>query len=281
MKVISLINMKGGVGKTTLSTNICDSLARRNKQKVLLIDIDPQFNATQCLFSGEEYVDYLKEKRDTIINVFDDSTKTTVSTVSGISKEKKKELKDIKPYKFKDQFYILPGNLELFKLEMPSGSGRENRLKKYLKIINKEYDFDFVIIDTPPTPSVWMVSALLASDYYLIPVKPDPISFVGIDLLENIINTKRDAFDLKIECLGIIFTMVEREDSIVYQQALKQVNNGKWKQYKFAKYIPKRADIAKYQLSKQFILDTGDSSAMAALTGTINEIEKRINHESK
>jgi chromosome partitioning protein len=273
--------MKGGVGKTTLSTNLCDSLSRRNKKKVLLVDIDPQFNATQCLFSGEEYIEYLKKNNDTIIDVFEDSTRTKVSSVSGISQDKNKELKDIKPYKFKDLYYLLPGNLELYKLEMPSGSGRENRLKKYLKQVNEKYNFDFVIIDTPPTPSVWMASALLASDYYLIPVKPDPISFVGIDLLENIINTKREAFDLHIKCLGIIFTMVEREDSIVYQQALKQVEEGKWKKYKFTKYLPKRADIAKYQLNKQFILDTNDNFAMSSLTNIVNEIINRINHEDK
>lgn len=51
MKVISLINMKGGVGKTTMSVNICDCLATRNNSKVLLIDIDPQFNSTQCLMN--------------------------------------------------------------------------------------------------------------------------------------------------------------------------------------------------------------------------------------
>ena len=66
MKVISLINMKGGVGKTTMAVNICDCLATRYDSKVLLVDIDPQFNATQCLMSGDEYVKYLKAGKDTI-----------------------------------------------------------------------------------------------------------------------------------------------------------------------------------------------------------------------
>ena len=58
MFVISFINMKGGVGKTTLSTNIAYTLARKEGKKVLFIDVDPQFNATQCFFSGEEYIEY-------------------------------------------------------------------------------------------------------------------------------------------------------------------------------------------------------------------------------
>lgn len=273
--------MKGGVGKTTLSTNICDCLSKRNHKKVLLIDIDPQFNATQCLFSGDEYIQYLKKGKDTIVNIYDDSIRIKTSTVSGIAEGKNKELKDIRPYEFQDNFFILPGNLELYKLEMPSGSGRENRLKKYIQQINKLENFEYVIIDTPPTPSVWMTSALLASDFYLIPVKPDPISFVGIDLLEKIIDSKREAYDLQIKCLGLIFTIVEREDSIVYQKALSRVEKGKWKKYKFAKYLPKRAEIAKLQLNKQFILDTGDRFAMSSLTSIISEIEKRISNENK
>jgi chromosome partitioning protein len=281
MKVISLINMKGGVGKTTLATNLCDCLSKRNQKKVLLIDIDPQFNSTQCLFSGDEYVEYLSKDNDTIINIFDDTIKTVTSTVDGVSQISSRELKDIKPYKFKENFYILPGNLELYKLNMPSGSGRENRLKRYLQQINAVENFDYVFIDTPPTPSVWMTSALLASDYYLIPVKPDPISFVGIDLLENIINSKRDDYDLEIKCIGIVFTMIEREDSIVYKKALEKVEGGRWKNYKFVKYIPKRADIAKLQLNKQFILDMNDGEAMSALTGIVSELENRIENESK
>lgn len=280
MKIISLINMKGGVGKTTLATNLCDCLSRRNQKKVLLVDIDPQFNSTQCLFSGEEYVEYLENNNDTIISIFDDSIRTSTSTVDGISQANSRELSDIKPHKFKDNFYILPGNLELYKINMPSGSGRENRLKKYLKQLNEAEEFDYVFIDTPPTPSVWMTSALLASDYYLIPVKPDPISFVGIDLLENIINSKRDDYDLTIKCLGLVFTMVEREDSIVYRKALEKVKSDRWKKLKFAKHIPKRANVAKYQLNKQFILDMNDKGLMTALTGVVSELEKRIADEN-
>ncbi len=133
MKVISLINMKGGVGKTTLSTNICDCLTRRNKKKVLLIDIDPQFNATQCLFSGDEYIQLLKDNNDTIINVFENTSRSLASTVSGLSELKPKNLKDIKPQIFKENFHILPGNLDLYRLEMAPGSGRENRLNRFIQ----------------------------------------------------------------------------------------------------------------------------------------------------
>lgn len=60
MKVISFVNMKGGVGKTTLAVNMADFLSYRYAKKVLLIDVDPQFNATQCLLNGDDYVEYIR-----------------------------------------------------------------------------------------------------------------------------------------------------------------------------------------------------------------------------
>lgn len=89
---------------------------------------------------------------------------------------------------YKKNFDLIPGNLNLFQIEMASGEGRENRLSKYLKGISEQYDF--VIIDTPPTPSIWMTSALIASDFYLIPVKPEPLSFTGIDLCMVLLKIK-------------------------------------------------------------------------------------------
>ena len=59
MKTVSLINMKGGVGKTTLAVNLADFLVNRESKRVLLIDVDPQFNATQCVLSGNDYIEFL------------------------------------------------------------------------------------------------------------------------------------------------------------------------------------------------------------------------------
>ncbi len=277
MVVISIINMKGGVGKTTLATNICDCISRRENKKVLLVDIDPQFNSTQCLFRGDDYMSYLKEEKDTITSIFDNSVKIRTSTINGYNRQEVPQLDRIKPYEFKDGFYLIPGNLALYKLDFAAGSGKENKLKIFLNLSTQIFNWDYVFIDTPPTPSVWMTSALIASDYYLIPVKPDPISFVGIDLLENIIAEKKENYDLNIKCLGLIFNMVERHDSIVYRNALDSVNEGKLSKYKFRKYLPKRSVIPQSQLNQQFILDCKDSESRAALTSIVSEIIERIN----
>lgn len=276
MKVVSLINMKGGVGKTTLTVNICDCLVRRHNLKVLLVDIDPQFNATQCLLSPEEYIDHLKQGKDTILNIFDRASRPVVNSVEGIAEKQPKKLNEIEPIEVSNNFFLLPGNLELFRIEMSPGEGRENRLNKYLQELQKTAQFDIVLIDTPPTPSIWMTSALLASNYYLIPVKADPISFTGIDLLQGIVNDKKENFDLKIECCGVVLTMVE-EGTLVYQQAVEFLSKSNWAKYKYVKELPKRTAIARNQMSKVFILDLDDYNGKSALSGIVDELLQRIN----
>lgn len=268
--------MKGGVGKTTLSVNICDCLARRHSHRVLLIDIDPQFNATQCLMSPEEYIEHRQNDLDTITNIFDRATRQVVNTVDGIGEKQSKKLEEITPITVSNNFDLLPGSLELYRIEMTSGEGREHRLSKYLRYLEENDLYDTVIIDTPPTPSIWMTSALLASDYYLIPVKPDPISFTGIDLLQGIINDKRENYDLDLKCAGVIFTMVE-DSTLVYRQAVESISEGRWANYKYEKELPKRTAIARTQLSKNFILDLDDSNAKSAIAGIVDELITRMN----
>lgn len=266
---------EGGVGKTTLSVNICDCLSRRHGQRVLLIDIDPQFNATQCLMTPEEYISHIKTLGDTIINIFERVARQVVNTVDGISEKQAKKLNEIRPINIKQNFDLLPGNLELYRIEMSPGEGRENRLHKFLQELEKEKLYDIVIVDTPPTPSIWMTSALLASDYYLIPVKTDPISFTGIDLLQGIIDDKKENLDLKIECIGVVLTMVEA-GTLVYNQAIEFLSDSKWAKYKYVKGMPKRTAIARNQMSKIFILDLDDYDAKSALSGITDELIQRL-----
>lgn len=276
MKTISFVNMKGGVGKTTLALNVADCLARTHNKKVAVLDVDPQFNATQCLFSGDEYVALLKKGADTVLGVFDTDIKPIASVVHGASVVEPKELSEIVLQK-KDLLWILPGNIDLYRLEMTTGEGREFSIQRFIEENLEPAAFDYVIIDTPPTPSVWMTSALIASDYYVIPVKPDPLSLIGIDLLRTIIERRRKSYGLKLACLGLVFTMVDRPDSVVFSNAKANLSGNKyWKDYVLDKYLPKRTDLAKQQLTQPYILLMDDFDLRSSLTGLVKKFLEEI-----
>lgn len=276
MKTISFVNMKGGVGKTTLALNVADCLARVHNKKVAIIDVDPQFNATQCLFTGKEYVELLKNGADTVLNVYDSEIRPVASTVSGATQSKPTELKDIKLQK-KDLLWALPGNIDLYRLEMTAGEGREFSIQRFIEENLLPCGFDYAVIDTPPTPSVWMTSALIASDYFVIPVKPDPLSLIGIDLLWSIIERRRKSYGLKLQCLGVALTMVERPDSIAYSTARENLAaNQYWKDYILDQCLQKRADLARQQLSQPFILKMDDFELRASLTKLVQTLVDKI-----
>lgn len=275
MKTISIINMKGGVGKTTLAVNIAHYIAKKLDKKVLVIDVDPQFNATQCMMNDEDYMEYRKQDRDTICSIFENDFNSFTSTISGSKKQKRKEFPNIKVINIIKNLDLLPGNLDLFKLEMAPGEGRENRLRLYLD--TKKDIYDYVIIDTPPTPSVWMTSALIASNYYLIVVKPDPLSMTGIDLLNAIVENRKLNYCLEIKCVGIVLNMIESRTK-VFKDACDFLKEKSWcAGLLFKKHIPKRTKIAKEQTSSRFILNLDDSEAKLALTAIVNDLMERIN----
>lgn len=276
MKTISFVNMKGGVGKTTTALNVADYLARAEQKRVVVLDVDPQFNVTQCLFKPEEYVEHLKKGDDTILSVFDSEIAPLASVVTGASNPEPKELSEINLVK-KGLIWTLPGNIELYRLEMIAGEGREWSLKRFIDEAIAPQGFDYVIIDTPPTPSIWMTSALIASDYYVIPVRPDPLSMIGIDLLRSIIERRRKTYGLKISGLGVVFTMVERPDSIIFTNAKNNLaGNAHWKDKVFKSYLPKRAELAKSQIEQPFIMLMDDYDLRSNLRGLVKEMLEKI-----
>lgn len=268
--------MKGGVGKTTTALNVADYLARVEQKRVVVLDVDPQFNATQCLFTPEEYVSILRNGDDTILSVFDTHIAPLASVVTGAAIPEPKELSEIQLTKT-GLIWTLPGNIELYRLEMIAGEGREWSLKRFIDETIAPQGFDYVIIDTPPTPSIWMTSALIASDHYVIPVRPDPLSMIGIDLLRSIIERRRKTYALKISGLGVVFTMVERPDSVIFTNAKNNLaGNVHWNGKVFKSYMPKRADLAKSQLDQPFMMLMEDFDLRSNLRGLVKEMLEKI-----
>lgn len=276
MHVISFVNMKGGVGKTTLAVNVADALNRRHDKNVLLVDIDPQFNATQCLYTGEEYLEIRRNGGQTILDIFTDTSVHKIDAIAGSEEVKPPNLSDIEPWEYRSGLDIVPGNLEIYKMDMGHGQGRELRLKRYLKQDFIKDTYDYVIIDTPPTPSHYMNAALLASDYYLVPVKPEPLSRVGIDLLRDVVGRISENHAHDIECLGAVITMADLRTKVYFESLNFMDNDAFWSDKKFQFPLPLRTAIAREQGNQQLILDTGQHDAKSALTRITSELRERL-----
>lgn len=276
MKAISFVNMKGGVGKSTLAVNFAWCLALEKNKKVALIDLDPQFNATQCLLNPNDYMNHKKSDKDTVANIFDEQA-FSVSSVSGVNDKTNKNLEDIELLKLHSNFYLLPGDLMLHRIEMVQGRGTELRLRNYLKNLESQ-NLDFVIIDTPPTPSIWMSSALIASDYYIIALKPEPLSTTGVDLLEGLIKNQKENYQLELQCLGIALNMAE-PTTITYKKSIETLNASPWNNLVFKSYIPKATGIAREQTAGKHILTLDNNSLRTALITLTEEILEQISNK--
>ena len=240
--VISFINMKGGVGKTTLSIGIADYLAKLEHCRVLMIDIDPQFNATHSL------IDAYKKKSvidDTIIDDESLDIRTTLEEViQGNTEDEDEEVSSnfytsevlnknktifqlFKPQLDMSKRYSLPkaedliinlkggldllsGDLNLVLANKNSDFSLVKRLKNFISENRLRKEYDYIIIDCPPTLTIYTDSALLASDFYIIPNRIDRYSIIGIDSLQTAVGNLISSEGIDLKCLGIVYTMVNK-----------------------------------------------------------------------
>ncbi|MEM9719044.1 MAG: AAA family ATPase [Bacteroidota bacterium] len=282
MKVISFVNMKGGVGKTTMAVNVSDCLSREYNKKVLTLNIDPQFSATQCIFPVEKFSDFMdSELVDTTINIFDRNPRIVVNSVSGAKTLKNRPLEEIKPQEITKKWHALPTNLYLYEVELRPGDGLEFRLRDYVDELRKTNKYDYVIIDTPPTPSVWMKSALIASDYYLVPIKPEPLSVFGLDLLEIVIHNYREKYNLPIKCIGMVVNMYDKRSSLSKETLSSYEKDSRWSNLFFIHRIPTRTKIARNQQLNKHIIDVNDNDSKNALREICDELIYRVKENER
>lgn len=212
-KSISILNMKGGVGKTTTTINLAIELAESFEKKVLVIDLDPQFNSTQSLFM------YTYKNLDLYFELL--RTGKTISSVlsSGqngvtLGKDRRHPVEDSMyiVHNLSDNLKILPGDLAL---AVEASNDSHRKLKAFFKKFEIKDNFDYIIFDCPPTWGVYTTLALEMSDFYLIPTKLDEFSTIGIDILTQKIEEFVYTLDEQksLFCLGIVYTLINRSRS--------------------------------------------------------------------
>jgi len=207
-KIISVANQKGGVGKTTTTVNLATILAKKGK-KVLLIDADPQGNATSGL--GVE-----KEVELSIYDVLVNETPIEDTIQETIIKNLK----------------VCPSNINLAgaEVELVSMMSREQRLKE--KLEEAKENFDYIFIDCPPSLGLITLNSFTASDSVLIPVQCEYYALEGLGQLLNTINLVKKHLNKNIQIEGALLTMYDIRTNLsnqVVKEVTKYFNNKVYK----------------------------------------------------
>ncbi len=253
--VISFMNMKGGVGKTTICVNIAGQLAQ-DGNKVLVIDNDPQMNASQYLLKANIIEQLILEKK-TIYSLYKDSTDEDLYSMSGqdINEVNCENEKDI-IVESRENLHIVCGDLNMTKVNGNDGTVvdvlalfiENNQLKEY---------YDFIFIDCPPTQSIYTNSAFKASNFYMLIIKPDFLSTVGVTLFTKMIHSynKKRHVELKLNELGIIVNLSQKGNPY-HMDKIEEIKE----RFKFNKVfdtsINNLSNIAKASENQKLMCDT-------------------------
>lgn len=215
--IITVANQKGGVGKTDLSVNLASSLARNGK-KVLLIDLDPQANATTYL-----------------------SSRKPKKTTSHLLLDAKVKMKDIEVPTGIENLSLAPGSTDLYaaQVELVNDVGMQFKLKKKLKEIE---GYDYMLIDTPPSLGLLTINALTASTHVIVPVQVNYFALDGLYKLLNTVDKLKEDINPDLEVRGFVLTMYDKRNKLssVIERVMRTNFGGKV----FENVIPVNVDLA-------------------------------------
>jgi chromosome partitioning protein len=216
-RVVAIANQKGGVGKTTTAVNLAVALAQSG-QRVLLIDLDPQGNATSGLTpepikSGTIY--------DSLVN------RTPLSQVTRESRP---------------SLYLAPSSTDLVgaEIELATMEGRERRLKAELSEESKKYNF--VLVDTPPSLGLLTLNALVAADSVLVPMQCEYYALEGLSSLLATIRKVKAVLNPELELMGVVLTMFDPRNRLSHEISLEV--NKHFPQRVFQTVIPRNVRIS-------------------------------------
>ncbi len=245
--VISTINLKGGVGKTTTTAALAEFLSVEFGKKVLVIDLDPQTNLTTILI-GEERWKALNDEGLTLATLFKDALRSEDEPPQFQLEETLQH--GVSPVREVRSVDLLPSSLDLIDVQdrlvlMPAGRFYSNKptdlLRKAVRpIIN---DYEFVLIDCPPNLGIVTLNGLRISDGYIIPTIPDVLSTYGIPQIQRRVQDFAESLGEDVSALGIVVTKY-RVASSVHRNTVQRMESDADLPSVFESYVPEGNQIA-------------------------------------
>ena len=254
MKIIALVNNKGGVGKTTSAVNLAAGLIAAGKKKVLLVDLDAQGSASLSL--GLTRADLLPGSAEVILDGHPIREAIRPTSVKGLD--------------------ILPGSMALASadLVLSAVAGREVVLKDALTPIRGDYDF--TVLDCPPSLGLLTVNALTAADFFIVPVTPDYLSLEGLVNLLDAVERIKKGIGKAAGLLGILLTLADYRLNVT--EEIGQMIRGYYGRLVFKAEIRGNVRLKEAPSFGKTIFDYDNGSAGAeAYRQLTKEVLKRIN----
>ena len=275
--VISFMNMKGGVGKTTICVNIAGQLANDGR-KVLIIDNDPQMNASQYLIEPEELESLLYEQK-TIYALYKSEVEDDLNDMSGDDDDDDVDV-DIIKKNAKPNIDIICGDLNMTKVK--DDGDISDILSSYILNNKLSDNYDFIFIDCPPTQSIYTMSAFKASNFYVLVIKPDYLSTIGLSLFNRMLNkyNKKRMVDDKLQGLGIIANLTQKTSDKYHENKIQEIKDKyKFKLEVFDCKVSNISAIAKASEKQNLMYET--SGCKKAIKKLTTEFIKRYNERMK
>ena len=190
MRIIALMNQKGGVGKTTTTVNLGAALAEQGK-RVCLIDLDPQAHLT---------INYGVESTDDVVSLYD------------VLVNERSFLEAV--HKIQDNIALVPGSIDLAaaEVELVTVLGRETLLKR--RIEAAQHDFDFILLDCPPSLGLLTLNALAVADEVIIPMQPHFFAMQGVAKLLETVQLVSKRINPKLKVSGVVLTMFDSQTKL-------------------------------------------------------------------
>lgn len=263
--VVSFVNLKGGVGKTTLAVNFAAYCGLQNK-KTLLIDLDPQTNATFSCISPGAWGKHAK-KNGTVADLL--GVKNANNAEGKRKTATQVLLKDIRK-----NVDLIPSHVDLFLIDLELGGAmsRETKLRQALKTIVDSYDV--IVCDCPPNLTIPTQNALAMSTHYVVPISPDFLSSLGVALLLNRVKKMGEDLERELELAGIVISRCGRP--AIKREQTKASLRKQFKKLVFPGELTERVAVAGAAQDNISVFETNDVAARAEFNAICKAIAKKV-----